>query len=121
MGTALGLVAIFLLIVANGVFVAAEFALVASDRSRIDRMAEQGSKRARLVQSLLHHLSFQLSGAQLGITVTSLLLGFLAEPMIAELIQPLLEPIVGASAVRGRVARHRPRAGHGGADGGWAS
>jgi len=100
MGTALGLVAIVLLIVVNGVFVAAEFALVASDRSRVDRMVEEGSKRARLVQSLLHHLSFQLSGAQLGITVTSLLLGFLAEPVIAELIQPLLEPIVGASAVR---------------------
>ena len=98
--TVLGLVAIVLLIAVNGVFVAAEFALVAADRSRVDGLAEQGSRRARLVQSLLHRLSFQLSGAQLGITVTSLLLGFLAEPVIAELIQPLLEPIVGESAVR---------------------
>ena len=98
--TVLGLVAIVLLIAVNGIFVAAEFALVAADRSRVDGLAEQGSRRARLVQSLLHHLSFQLSGAQLGITVTSLLLGFLAEPVIAELIQPLLEPFIGASAVR---------------------
>ena len=98
--TVLGLVAIVLLIAVNGLFVAAEFALVAADRSRVDGLAEQGSRRARLVQSLLHHLSFQLSGAQLGITVTSLLLGFLAEPVIAELIQPLLEPFIGASAVR---------------------
>jgi CBS domain containing-hemolysin-like protein len=100
LGTVLGLLGIVLLILVNGIFVAAEFALVAADRSRIDRLVEQGSRRARLVRSLLRHLSFHLSGAQLGITVTSLLLGFLAEPVIAELIQPLLEPIVGPSAVR---------------------
>jgi CBS domain containing-hemolysin-like protein len=99
--TVLGLVAIVLLIAVNGIFVAAEFALVAADRSRVDGLAEQGSRRARLVQSLLHHLSFQLSGAQLGITVTSLLLGFLAEPVIAELIAPLLEPVLGERLVRG--------------------
>ena len=99
--TVLGLVAIVLLIAVNGLFVAAEFALVAADRSRVDGLAEQGSRRARLVQSLLHHLSFQLSGAQLGITVTSLLLGFLAEPVIAELLEPLLRPLIGESLVRG--------------------
>ncbi len=74
---------------ANAGFVAAEFALVAVDRARIDERAEQGSRRARLVRRLLQRLSYHLSGAQLGITATSLLLGFLAEPVLAELLRPL--------------------------------
>jgi CBS domain containing-hemolysin-like protein len=87
--------------VANGFFVAAEFALVAVDRSRIDTEAEQGGRRARVAQGLLRHLSFHLSGAQLGITVTSLLIGILSEPAVASLIEPLLEPIVGERALTG--------------------
>ena len=101
MSTALGLVAIVVLIAVTGVFVAAEFGLVAADRSRIATMAEGGSRRARLVRSLLATLSFQLSGAQLGITVTSLLLGFLAEPVLAQLIEPMLRPVLGEGLVRG--------------------
>jgi len=99
--TALGLLAIAVLIGVTGVFVAAEFGLVAADRNRITSLAAAGSRRARLVRGLLAKLSFQLSGAQLGITVTSLLLGFLAEPVLAELIQPLLEPWLGERLVRG--------------------
>jgi len=87
---ALGLLAVSLLIAANGVFVAAEFALVAVDRSGIDRRAEAGDRRARLVRSLLRRLSFHLSGAQLGITVTSLVIGFIARPTVAELMHPPL-------------------------------
>ena len=99
--TALGLLAVVLLILLNGFFVAAEFALVAVDRSRVDNLAEQGGRRARTAQGLLRHLSFHLSGAQLGITVTSLLIGILAEPAIATLLEPALEPLVGETAVRG--------------------
>jgi CBS domain containing-hemolysin-like protein len=87
--------------VANGLFVAAEFALVAVDRNRVDRAAEEGSRRARMALGLLRRLSFHLSGAQLGITVTSLLTGFLAEPAVATLLEPALEPLVGETAVRG--------------------
>jgi CBS domain containing-hemolysin-like protein len=83
------------------VFVASEFALVAVDRSRVDAEADAGSRRARLVRSLLRRLSFHLSGAQLGITVTSLIVGFLAEPAIGQALEPVLEPLVGARAVRG--------------------
>ena len=101
MSTALGLLAIAVLIAITGVFVAAEFGLVAADRNRITALSDAGSRRARLVRGLLAKLSFQLSGAQLGITVTSLVLGFLAEPVLAELIQPLLEPWLGARLVRG--------------------
>lgn len=78
------------MIAATGVFVAAEFALVAADRNKISRDAEAGNRRARTVRGLLRRMSFHLSGAQLGITVTSLVLGFVAEPVIAELLHPLL-------------------------------
>ncbi|MFN8037776.1 MAG: hemolysin family protein [Acidimicrobiales bacterium] len=97
---ALGILAVCLLVGATAVFVAAEFALVAVDRARISRLAEDGSRRARTAQPLLRRLSFHLSGAQLGITVTSLVLGFLAEPIIAELLRPLLEPWLGDATLR---------------------
>jgi CBS domain containing-hemolysin-like protein len=74
---------------------------VAVDRSRVDHAAEQGSRRARTARGLLRHLSFHLSGAQLGITVTSLLIGILAEPAVASILEPLLEPLVGERALRG--------------------
>jgi CBS domain containing-hemolysin-like protein len=60
-----------------------------------------GSRRARIADGLLRALSFQLSGAQFGITVTSVILGFLAQPVVAQLIEPLLEPFIGERAVAG--------------------
>ena len=80
---------------ANAGFVAAEFALVAVDRTRVDERARQGRRSARRVQRLLGQLSYHLSGAQLGITVTSLMLGFLAEPTVAAAIDPGLEAVFG--------------------------
>ncbi len=82
-------------------FVAGEFGLVAVDRSRIERQAEGGSRRARMVVSLTRRLSFHLSGAQLGITLTSLILGLLSEPVVASLVHPAVEPIVGERAAGG--------------------
>jgi CBS domain containing-hemolysin-like protein len=90
-----------LLVVAQAFFVAVEFALVAVDRTRLDQQAASGSRRAKLAGDLLRHLSHHLSGAQLGITVTSLILGFIAEPVIAEALSPLLDSFVGESAVDG--------------------
>jgi CBS domain containing-hemolysin-like protein len=90
------------LVVACGAFVAAEFSFVTVDRSTVDRAAEAGDSSARGVQSALQSLSTQLSGAQLGITLTNLLIGFLAEPAIAELIDGPLEDIgVPSGAVHG--------------------
>lgn len=80
-----------LLIALNGFYVAAEFALVAVDRSKVEALAETGSKRAIGVSSALRTLSFQLSGAQLGITISSLLLGFILEPTLGEALRPVLE------------------------------
>ncbi len=86
------------LVAANATFVAAEFALVAVDRTRVDERAGSGDRGAKRVQRLLDHLSYHLSGAQLGITVTSLLLGFIAEPVVADLIDPALNGVLGSSS-----------------------
>lgn len=92
--TFLPLFAFALLTAANAGFVAAEFGLVTVDRGEIERQADAGDKVARTVRKALRELSFQLSGAQLGITITALLTGYLAEPAIAH----LLEPAVGGAS-----------------------
>jgi CBS domain containing-hemolysin-like protein len=81
------LLLVVVLIAANGVFVMAEFAFVTVDRPTVDRAAKAGDKRAASLQAGLRKLSTELSGAQLGITVTSLLVGFIAEPSIATLLR----------------------------------
>lgn len=82
-------------------FVAAEFGLVAADRTRIEKEAASGSRPARTALRLLKRLSFNLSGAQLGITLVSLVLGFVAEPTIARLIAPVLDRVMGEATARG--------------------
>ncbi|WP_406046435.1 hemolysin family protein [Micromonospora sp. NBC_00898] len=96
LGTLLPLVGFALLTAGNAFFVAAEFALVTVDRAEIDRRAADGDARAVTVRQALRELSFQLSGAQLGITITALLTGYLAEPALARLFAPLLRPVGGA-------------------------
>lgn len=83
------MVAVFLLILLTGFFVAGEFAIVAVDRSLVERKAQEGDRAAKRILASLRNLSFELSGAQLGITATSLILGAIAEPAIATLIDPL--------------------------------
>ncbi|WP_134739309.1 hemolysin family protein [Nocardioides sp. 503] len=81
------------LIVMSGVFVAAEFAFVTVDRGQVERLAAEGDASAQGLLSGLRSLSTQLSGAQVGITVTNLGVGFLAEPAIAELIDDPLRAV----------------------------
>jgi CBS domain containing-hemolysin-like protein len=97
MVTALGWLALVVLIAANALFVAAEFALTSVDRSRVSRLAAAGDRRAQVVERSVRELSFHLSGAQLGITVCSLLLGFVTEPVIAAALRPALHA-AGAGA-----------------------
>ena len=87
-GTGLGLRlgAVALLVLANGFFVAAEFALVAVRRSRIDHLAAEGNRRAKVVQRALKQLDRYISGTQLGITLSSLALGWIGEPALAVVI-----------------------------------
>ena len=77
---------VLLLVLVNGFFVAAEFALVAVRRSRIDELAAGGSAGARRVQTALRDLDRYISGTQLGITLASLALGWVGEPALAALI-----------------------------------
>ena len=89
-----------LLVVACGIFVAAEFSLVAVDRNKVEQLVAEGDPGAIGVQRALRSLSTQLSGAQVGITVTNLGIGFLAEPAISQLLRdPLLTAGVGEGAV----------------------
>jgi len=80
-----------LLVAACGAFVAAEFALITVSRSAVERDAAAGDRRAAGVLRALKTLSTQLSGAQLGITITNLTIGFLAQPAIATLLKGPLE------------------------------
>jgi len=78
--------AVLVLVAANGFFVAAEFALVAARRTRIEAMARKGDRRAKKVQAALKDLYRQLSAAQLGITLASILLGYVAEDTVATVL-----------------------------------
>ncbi|MEO3856434.1 hemolysin family protein [Acrocarpospora sp. B8E8] len=105
MSVALGLLAVFVLTLATGYFVAQEFAFVTADRLALSQQAAGGDKKAAKAIKVMERLSFMLSGAQLGITVTALVVGFIAKPALAELIAPALEavglpaPMVGGFAL----------------------
>lgn len=87
---ALSLLSFALLTLGTAIFVAAEFSLTALERSTVDANARTGGRRDKLVQRAHRTLSFQLSGAQLGISITTLATGFLAEPVLSKLLTPLL-------------------------------
>ncbi len=82
------------MLAANAFFVAAEFALVAARAVRLESAAEQGDRRSRIALSAVRDIQTQLAGAQLGITMASLVLGYVAEPAIAHLIEPVIEAVV---------------------------
>jgi magnesium and cobalt exporter, CNNM family len=91
-----------LLLLTNSFFVAGEFALVTVPRSRVSRLAEAGDRKAQRILDGLGALSFHLSGAQLGITISSLLLGYIAEPALGPILEPFLEWIgLPASSIAG--------------------
>jgi putative hemolysin len=85
-----GLLIVVLLIASNGFFVATEFALVSSRATRIDQLAAAGNRAARLVQRAKDNPARFISGTQLGVTVASLLLGWIGEETFAQIVQGLL-------------------------------
>src|SRR4026209_1359070 len=87
MTTAVKLLAVLLLVAANGFFVAAEFALVGVRSSRIETLAATGSRSAKRLLGLLQNLNAYLSACQLGITLASLALGCVGEPAVARLLE----------------------------------
>ncbi|WP_286163956.1 hemolysin family protein [Bacillus sp. AFS088145] len=101
-GTKLLLVVV--LIAFTAFFVASEFAIVKIRSSRIDQLIGEGNKKARAVKRVITHLDEYLSACQLGITVTSLGLGWLGEPAVDELLHPLLDDLHLPTAVSGTIS-----------------
>ncbi len=93
-----GLLAVLLLVGANGFFVAAEFSLVAVRRSRVLELVAAGRMNAQALERALKHLDSNLAATQLGITISSLALGWIGEPAIAHLIEPWLAGSIGSLA-----------------------
>lgn len=93
-----GLIAVLFLVVANGFFVAAEFSLVAVRRSRVIELVAAGRMNAKALDKALSSLDSNLAATQLGITISSLGLGWVGEPALAHLIEPLLGEAMGAWA-----------------------
>ncbi len=96
--TAIGLVAVLVLVIANGLFVATEFSYVAVRRTRVEQLAAQGHGRARLLLASLHDLDNYIAATQLGVTMSSLALGWVGEPALASVIEPPIETIFGSFA-----------------------
>lgn len=89
------------LLLLNGAFVAAEFAYVGLNRGRLERMARGGSTAARLLLASLSHLDTYIAAAQLGITMASIGLGWVAEPALARLLEPWLASLLAGQAAAG--------------------
>jgi CBS domain containing-hemolysin-like protein len=88
--TVFNVLLVIFLVLANGFFVASEFALVAVRKSRIEALAAEGNKAAQRCLNLLENLNAYISATQLGITLASLGLGWVGEPAVAALLEPLL-------------------------------
>lgn len=90
-GSLFYLLLVFALVLANGFFVASEFALVGVRRSRVATLAAEGNRKAVRLLRLIDNLNAYISATQLGITLASLGLGWIGEPAVADLLNPLLE------------------------------
>jgi CBS domain containing-hemolysin-like protein len=89
----LKILAVFALVLLNGFFVAAEFALVRIRETQLDILVAKGWRRAKMAQHIVRNLNSYLSATQLGITMVSLGLGYLGQPVFTTLLEPLLVPL----------------------------
>ncbi|CAN7474882.1 hemolysin family protein [Bosea sp. LjRoot9] len=94
----IGILAVLVLVAANGFFVAAEFSLVAVRRSRVTELVNAGKTNAGALKRAVDNLDANLAATQLGITISSLALGWIGEPALAHLIMPLLNALPGSLA-----------------------
>lgn len=85
------LLTVFILVLLNGYFVAAEFALIAVRKTRIDELVKKGGRAAKLVQKAQDEIDSYISSTQLGITVASLALGWIGEPALAHFFEPFFQ------------------------------
>ena len=103
------LLAVLGLVAANGFFVAAEFSLVGVRRNRVDELVAQGQARAKVLHRAVDSLDANLAATQLGVTISSLGLGWIGEPALARLIAPALAGLgsfaaAGAHAIAAGIA-----------------
>ena len=98
LGIGLGILLVLALTAATGYFVAQEFAYVAVDRNALRELAEHGDAAATRALRITSQLSFTLSAAQFGITVTALLVGYVSEPLVGEGLAQLLDPSMSYAA-----------------------
>jgi putative hemolysin len=103
-----GLIAVLVLVLANGFFVATEFAIVAVRRSRLEQLVEEGRAGAQAAKAVVGQLDAYIAATQFGITIASLALGWIGEPALAHLLEPPFVLLAGAFA---------PAAAHGAAIG----
>jgi len=96
--SAVGLLAVIVLVLANGFFVATEFAIVAVRRSRLEQLIQEGQGAAGVAKHIVDHLDAYIAACQLGITMASLALGWLGEPALAHLLEPPLAYVLGRFA-----------------------
>jgi CBS domain containing-hemolysin-like protein len=92
------LVVVFVLVLVNGYFVAAEFAIVRARPSKLQQLAQEGDRRAERALHQIGHVDEYVATSQVGITLASLAIGFLGEPAIASLLEPLLDGALGHAA-----------------------
>jgi len=97
----LRLALVLALVLLNGMFVAAEFSIVTVRRTRLENLAAQGRPLANLSLRAISNLNNYLAATQLGITISSLALGWIGEPALAHLIEPLLSAFPGWLATTG--------------------
>ena len=100
-GSILGVLAVFALVATNGFFVAAEFALVKVRVTRVEQLVQEGNALARIVQRQTSHLDSYIAATQLGITLASLALGWVGEPSLAHLVEPLFQWVGSVWAAEG--------------------
>src|ERR1700736_5865132 len=100
----LSLLGFIVLTIGTALFVSAEFSLTALERSTVEANARTGDRRDRMVRRAHLTLSFQLSGAQIGISITTLITGYLAEPLVARLLEPVFTAMSLGRGVAGGLA-----------------
>ena len=101
-----GLILIVVLVLVTAFFVAAEFAFVSIRRTRVDQLASEGSASAKDLQRAIHSLNTYLAAAQIGITMATLGLGALGEPVLVEIIAPPLEAVLPQAWVEQFISIH---------------
>ena len=101
-----GLISILLLVLATGFFVASEFALVSVRKTRIEQIISEGNPQARQVKYAIEHLQIYLAVTQVGVTLASLGLGYIGEPVLSQIFVPLIDDVLPRQVAEAFISAH---------------